>query len=60
MTKQMEKKTYEKPSLVKYGSVYGMTKGHFKVFGPGDGIILIDGDSGDVIGTIGDAPSSFH
>ena len=36
-----------------------MTKGHFKVFGPGDGIILVD-DNGSVIGTIGDAPSGFH
>lgn len=59
MVKKNMKKTYEKPSLVKYGSVYGMTKGHFKVFGPGDGLILIN-DDGDVIGTIGDAPSSFH
>ena len=58
MAKDM-KRTYEKPSLVKYGSVHGMTKGHFKVFGPGDGIILVD-SNGDVIGTIGDAPSSFH
>lgn len=54
-----KKKTlYEKPSVVDYGSVYGLTKGHFKVFGPGDGIILVD-DDGNVIG-IGDVPSSFH
>ena len=59
MTKNLQKKSYEKPSLVKYGSVYGMTKGNFKVFGPGDGIILVD-DNGSVIGTIGDAPSGFH
>ena len=60
MTKNVEKKSYEKPSLVKYGSVYGMTKGHFKVFGPGDGLILIDNNDGSIIGTIGDAPSAFH
>ena len=55
----MKKKTlYEKPSVVAFGSVYGLTKGHFKVFGPGDGIILVDND-GNAIG-IGDAPSSFH
>ncbi len=57
MTKNVEKKSYEKPSLVKYGSVYGMTRGH-KFFGPGDAIILTDND-GNVIG-IHDAPSAFH
>ena len=55
MAKNM-KKTYEKPSLVKYGSVYGMTKGH-KFFGPGDAIILVDDDN---IVPIHDAPSAFH
>ena len=56
----MKKKIlYEKPSLVDFGSVYGLTRGHFKVFGPGDGIILVD-SNGDAIGAIGDAPSGFH
>ena len=57
MTKNMQKKPYEKPSLVKYGSVYGMTRSH-KFFGPGDAIVLTD-DDGNVIG-IHDAPSAFH
>ncbi len=56
MAKNM-KKTYEKPSLVKYGSVYGMTKGH-KFFGPGDAIVLIDSD-GEAV-PIHDAASAFH
>lgn len=56
----MKKKVlYEKPSIVAFGSVYGLTRGHFKVFGPGDGIILVD-SNGDAIGPVDDAPSNFH
>lgn len=52
------KATYSKPEVLEYGSVFGLTRGHFKVFGPGDGLVLVDND-GNVIGTIGDAPSTF-
>ena len=55
MKKKMQ---YKQPLVVDYGSVYGLTRGHFKVFGPGDGVILVDND-GNVVG-IGDAPSAFH
>ena len=54
-----EKIKYSKPEVLEYGTVFGLTQGHFKTFGPGDGIVLVD-DSGNVIGAIGDAPSSFH
>ena len=57
MTKNLQKKSYEKPSLVKYGSVYGMTKSN-KLFGPGDAIILNDSE-GNVV-PIHDAFSAFH
>ena len=53
------KATYEKPTIQEYGSVFGLTKGHYKMFGPGDGIVLVDSEGND-IGNIDWAPSAFH
>lgn len=49
--------TYTKPTLVEYGSVYGVTKGHLKEFGAGDGLFFQTSDGDVPIKFVG---SSFH